>query len=85
MFLATAVEYLGFKVDAEGLYLLPDKVRAIVKAPGPRNVGELKSLLGLLSYYSRFLPNMATMLAPLYQVTEKRRIVALVSRVGKCF
>ena len=55
MFLATAVEYLGFKVDAEGLHPLLEKVRAIVEAPAPRNVGELKSLLGLLSYYSRLL------------------------------
>ena len=50
-------------VDAEGLHTLPEKVRVIVEAPAPQNVGELKSLLGLLSYYSRFLPNMATMLA----------------------
>ena len=68
MFLATEVEYLSFKVDAAGLHPLPEKVWVIVEALALRNVGELKSLLGLLSYYSWFLPNMATLLAPLYQL-----------------
>ena len=71
VFLATAVECLRFKVDAEGLHLLPEKIHAIVEVLVLWNVGELKSLLGLLSYYSRFLPNMATMLAPLYQLLRK--------------
>ena len=38
-------------MDAEGLHPLPEKVHVIVKAPAPQNVGKLKSLLGLLSYY----------------------------------
>ena len=50
-------------VDAEGLHTLPEKAQAIVEALALQNVGKLKSLLGLLSYNSRFLPNMATMLA----------------------
>ena len=59
VFMTSSVVYLGHVVDTEGLPLLPEK------APDPRNVGDLKSFLGLLSYYSRFLPNMSTVLAPL--------------------
>ena len=62
VFMAASVGYLGHVVDAEGLHPLPEKVQAIQDAPDPRNVGEL----GLLSYYSRLLPNMSTVLAPLY-------------------
>ena len=69
VFMATEVEYLSFKVDAEGLHPLSEKVCAIVEAQGPQDVGELK--LGLISYYSWFLPNIATMLAPLYQLLRK--------------
>ena len=69
--LAESVDYLGFKVDAEGVHPLPAKVRAVEEAPTPRNVSELKSFLGLLSYYSRFLPNMATLLAPLYKLLRQ--------------
>ncbi len=64
-------DYLGVKVDAEGIHPLPEKVRAIEEAPAPRNVGELKSFLGLLSYYSMFLPSMSTLLAPLHRLLRR--------------
>lgn len=67
-FMASAVAYLGHKIDSQGLHPLPDKVRAVQEAPTPGNVTELKSYLGLLSYYSKFLPNLSTVLAPLYQL-----------------
>ena len=65
-FMVSSVTYLGYTVDSEGLHPTPEKVRAITEAPSPRNVTELKSYLGLLSYYSRFLPKISTILAPLY-------------------
>ena len=39
--------------------------------PEPRNVSELKSYIGLLSFYSNFLPNLSTVLALLYQLLRK--------------
>ena len=35
-FMASSVEYLGYKINAEGLHPLPEKVRAIEKAPNSR-------------------------------------------------
>ena len=49
---------LEYKIDAEGLHPLPEKIEAIVEAPSPTNVTQFMSYLGLLSYYSRFLPNL---------------------------
>ena len=37
-FFVSSVTYLGHKIDAEGLHLLPDKVQAIQEAPSPTNV-----------------------------------------------
>ena len=70
--MAPSVTYLGYRLDAEGLHPLTDKVKAIEEAPAPRNVTELKSYLGLLTYYNKFLPNLATHLNPLYQLLQKR-------------
>ena len=70
-FFVPSVTYLGHKIDAEGLHPLPDKVKAIQDAPSPTNVQELKAYLGLLTYYSRFLPNMSTVLSLLYQLLQK--------------
>ena len=39
--------------------------------PTPTNVTELKSFLGLLNYYHKFLPDLATLLAPLHQLLRK--------------
>ncbi len=71
VFMASSVEYLGHLVDAEGLHPLPEKVRVIQDASDPTNVSELKSFVGLLSYYSRFLPNMSTVLSPLYGLLKR--------------
>ena len=34
------------------------KVEAVLKAPRPCNVAEMRSFLGLVNYYNRFLPNL---------------------------
>lgn len=52
-FLQKDVEYLGYKIDAEELHPTDEKTEAIVNAPRPTNVTELKSYLGLLNYYGR--------------------------------
>ena len=67
-FMAPSVTYLGHLIDSEGLHPLPEKVKAVEAAPQPQNVHQLKSYLGLLTYYSKFLPNMSTVLAPLYRL-----------------
>lgn len=63
LFLADKVEYLGHKVDAQGLHPTRMKVKAIEEAPEPWNVTELKAYLGLINYYNKFLPNLAMLLA----------------------
>ena len=65
------VTYLGHRVDHEGLKPTEDKVRAIREAPEPRNVTELKAFLGLLNYYSHFLPNLSNTLQALYELLQK--------------
>ena len=42
-----------------------------MNAPSPTSVTELKSFLGLLSYYGKFIPNLASTLHPLYELLKK--------------
>ena len=65
------MEYLGHRISKQGLQLSESKVKAIAKAPAPTNVGEPHAFLGIANYYSRFLPNLADILAPLYQFLQK--------------
>ena len=46
-------------------------VNALVQMPPPTNVSSLRSFLGSVQFYSKFLPNLATVLAPLHQLTKK--------------
>ena len=73
VFMAQSVVYLGHRIDQEGLHPTEDKLKAVQDAPNPRNVAELRSYLGLLTYYSKFLPNLASTLNPLYRLLEKSR------------
>ena len=70
-FATPSVEYLGHIIDASGLYPSSDKLRAIREAPEPTNISELKSFLGLLNYYNKFLPNLSSLLSPLYRLLHK--------------
>ena len=71
-FLLPQVEYLGHQISQKGLHPTKDKVRAIVEAPAPCNVTQLKSFLGMLNYYNKLLPNLSTLLAPLYSLLHER-------------
>eukprot|EP00731_Ephydatia_muelleri_P020829 Em0013g556a len=71
VFMAPSVEYLGHHISADGIRPAEGKKRAIEDAPRPQNVGQLRSFVGLLNYYGKFLPNMADILAPLYRLLRK--------------
>ena len=51
LFMVYEVEDLGHKISATGLQPTQEKFYAIMEAPFPRNVSELKSFLGMLNYY----------------------------------
>ena len=70
-FMLPSVEYLGHQISADGLRPTEEKIRAIAEAPAPRNVAQLRSFLGLVNYYGKFLPQLSTTLAPLYGLLQK--------------
>ena len=72
-FMQESVEYLGHRLDADGIRATPEKVAAIMRAPLPTNVQQLRSFLGLLNYYRKFLPNLATIIQPLNELLQKNR------------
>ena len=67
-FCVNSISYLGHKIDCEGLHPLPDKIDGITKASTPKSVTELKAFIGLMNYYAKFIPNLVTVISPLYQL-----------------
>ena len=68
-FLRPKLEYLGHVIDAQGIRPTEEKTQAIRDAT---NVTELRSFLGILNYYGKFLPNLSTKLYPLHTLLGKK-------------
>jgi len=71
-FLLSQVEYFGHQVSEKGLQPMEQKLKAIVEAPAPHNISQLKSFLGMINYYNKFLPNLSSQLASLYGFLQKK-------------
>jgi len=67
-FLQGSIGYLGYTLTADGLSPDPAKVAPLVNSPVPNSVEALKSFLGAIQYYSRFIPHLSTTAAPLYNL-----------------
>lgn len=70
-FFKSEVSYLGHVISNKGIKPNPKKLEAIRKAPPPKDITQLRAYLGLLNYYSRFVPNLSAKLSPLYKLLCK--------------
>lgn len=69
-FFKESVTYLGYRIDKHGLHTDEKKIKAIVAAPAPNNITQLRSFLGLVNFYSKFCKNMGDVLKPLYDLLK---------------
>ncbi|XP_021360878.1 uncharacterized protein K02A2.6-like [Mizuhopecten yessoensis] len=59
------VDYVGHRVTGEGLKPTEKRIEAIVHMKDPENHSELETILGMLAYVSKFIPNLSELNAPL--------------------
>ena len=65
------ITFFGYTISGSGIRPTDETVTAIRNAPKPSTVSEVRSFLRLVNYCSRFIPNFATISAPLRQLTHK--------------
>ena len=68
-FLKDKVDYLGFEVGHDGIRTSPEKVRAILDWPRPQSVHDVRSFLGLASYYRKFIKGFSQLAKPMTDLT----------------
>ena len=66
-----SVTFLGHVVSSEGVATDPEKVKAVREWQTPDTLRNLRSFLGLCSYYRRFIEGFSTLAKPLTKLTEK--------------
>lgn len=65
------LKYLGYVVNEHGILVDPEKVSAILNLPTPTNVSGVRRLVGMASWYRRFIRNFASVTAPLTALLRK--------------
>ena len=64
-FFAEEVQFLGHLLSRKGVRPLPSKLETITLLKLPKTVTNLRSFLGAVNFYHRFIPNASSLLAPL--------------------
>jgi transposase InsO family protein len=59
------IDFLGHSISAGGIQPRLDRVEAIHNFPQPKDKTQLRTFLGLVTYYHRFIPHCAELIAPL--------------------
>ena len=70
-FFMDEISYLGFTVNEKGIQPDSDKIKAISTLATPQSVRDVRSFIGMCSYYRRFIPKFSSIAEPLIELTRK--------------
>lgn len=76
---------MGYIVNRQGLSVDPEKVNAILRIQTPTTVKQVRSLLGLIGWYRRFIPNFAELVTPLTNLLKKNNRFEWTKKCAKSF
>jgi hypothetical protein len=65
------IHYLGNIISKEGIVVDLEKIKSLKEWPTPRNVTEVRSFLGLASYYKRFIEGFSKIVYPITSLQKK--------------
>lgn len=68
------IKFLGFEVQPEGIHPSEDNVKAILDFPKPKTVKDVRSFLGMTSFYRKFVPGYSNVSHPLTELTKKDQV-----------
>jgi hypothetical protein len=63
--------FLGIVITETGMQPNPEKTKAIRELTAPKNLKQLRRILGIFAYYRKFIRNFSERAKPLYELTKK--------------
>ena len=69
-FRQSSITFLGHHIDANGVSVHEDKVKAILQMTAPTNVSELRSFMGMVNFMARFVPLLSKIMEPLSRLLK---------------
>lgn len=65
------IRFLGHIIDSDGIKVDPERITALENLPPPKNVSDVRSLLGMLNQLNKFIPNLAEKSEPIRILLKK--------------
>lgn len=72
-FCMSKLVFLGYVIDGNGTQADPEKVQPIVEYPQPKNVRDVRRVLGMANWYRRFIKNFSSISAPISNLIRKSK------------
>ena len=72
----TELRFLGYIIDQNGLRADSEKIKPIQDFATPKNVKDVRRLIGMASWYRRFIKNFSGIVAPLTELTKTKNVQA---------
>ena len=67
------IKYLGHLVSKEGIKPDPKKIQVLLDWPEPKNPEDVRSFLGLATYFRKFVEHFSSIAFPLHQLLKQKR------------
>ena len=70
-FFKDKIQHLGHVVTKDGILVDPEKIKAIEYWPVPKDVTDVRSFIGITSYYQRFIEGFSRIANPITSLQKK--------------
>ncbi|XP_073033906.1 uncharacterized protein [Primulina eburnea] len=80
-FCLKSISFLGHVISETGVEVDPKKVEAITELPKPKNAKDIRSFLGLVGYYRKFVEGFSSIAIPLTKLTPSSSGTKVVRKV----
>lgn len=70
-FAAESCIFLGHDISKNGIKPPKDRIKALVEFPEPKNVKQLRRVIGLFNWFKKFIPNYSAIMNPLTKLLKK--------------